>query len=90
MSFANRRFLLNRRRLIKPRRRLRVVAREGPTLTYKCLTCGHTKKRTSPSEFEAKLLERWHGTDGSDCSGDCKVCTKAARDKLYPLPKGVK
>jgi len=71
---------------VKPRRRLFAFWRDGLVVSYLCGECGEVKRSTYTNEFEANLMADWHSHEKGGCGGDCKRCTKEARDRLYPLP----
>lgn len=83
---SNRRLILRLRKQIKPKRRLDAMARVGLVVFYRCLECGTLSRTTYSNEFEAKKMSRWHSKDMGGCSGTCRRCTKAARDRIHPLP----
>jgi len=83
---TRRMMVMRQRRRVKPRRRFYAISREGTVVIYGCQTCGWKDRQDHGSEAAAKLYRRYHSAANSGCSGDCKPCTKKARDKLYPLP----
>lgn len=78
---------MRQRRQIKPKRRMDVISRYGLEVTYQCRTCNSLSITAYDNEFAARQMASWHSAEKGGCSGTCKVCTKEARDRLYPLPR---
>ena len=88
-TYAQRRFLLWRRRQIKPKRQMFSVRIEGDlSISYRCAECGkELMARAIHYKQAAQMMLNWHSEEKGGCLGNCPRCTKQARDRLYPLPK---
>lgn len=95
MSAARDRLVRNLRRNFRgPLRRFRVEYVGGSVFRYTCKTCGFASdeemKTTGGGVYfggNAKALEKFarYQNQNMGASGQCKRCTKKAKDARYPL-----
>jgi hypothetical protein len=84
-----RRQLLARRRTIRAMRRLKIEPLGENRVRFTCATCGHAeegppnKVGTMSAAAIERMVRYWNANGGM--RGECKRCTKEARDKSHPL-----